>query len=187
MNFNQTRSAEAKFRTLVRAHQERVYSTCYRFLKSREDAQDVTQEVFMQVYKSMDDFRGESQLSTWIYRIAVTRSLDLIRRHNRKRRLGSVKAIFRIGSGEDEFDLPSDTTPESELMDSEKKRVLAWAVSRLPEKQRIAITLNNYEQYSNQEVADIMQTSLSAIEGLLHRGRKNLKKELTGYFDTRGK
>ncbi len=185
MNLNRTRSVDAEFRTIVRAHQERVYSTCYRFLKSREDAQDVTQEVFMQVYKSIDDFRGESQLSTWIYRIAVTRSLDLIRKQNRKRRFGSVKAIFNIGSGEDEIDVPSETTPEIELMDEEKKRVLAWAVSRLPEKQRIAITLNNYEQYSNQEVADIMQTSLSAVEGLLHRGRKNLKKDLNSYFTSR--
>ncbi len=140
----------------------------------------------MQVYKSLNDFRGDAQLSTWIYRIAVTRSLDLIRKQNRKKRLGSVKAILSIGSGEDEVDVASESTPETELMDSERSRVLAWAVSRLPENQRIAITLNNYEHYSNQEVADIMQTSLSSVEGLLHRGRKNLKKELTDYFTSRG-
>jgi len=177
--------AENEFRDIVSIHQERVYSTCYRFLRSREDAQDISQEVFIQVYKSMDDFRGDAQLSTWIYRIAVTKSLDYLRRQNRKRRLGSVKALLGIGSDEHEIDVPSDSTPEGDLMQAEQSRMLAWAVAKLPENQRVAITLNNYEDYSNQEVADIMQTSVSAVEGLLHRGRKNLKRHLTEYFSTR--
>ena len=177
-------SNESEFRRVVSDHQERVYSTCYRFLRSREDAQDVSQDVFIQVYKSLDDFRGEAQLSTWIYRIAVTKSLDLIRKQNRKRRLGSVKAMLRIGSDEGEVDVPDSTTPETEFMDADRNRILARAVAKLPENQRVAITLSNYEDYSNREIADILNTSVSAIEGLLHRGRKNLKKHLTGHFTT---
>jgi len=175
-------SETAEFRRVVLEHQERVYSTCYRFLRSREDAQDVAQEVFIQVYKSLDEFRGDAQLSTWIYRIAVTKSLDLIRKQNRKRRLGSVKALLSIGNAEGEVDVAADSTPETDLMDAERNRILAWAVAKLPENQRAAITLSNYESYSNQEIADIMNTSVSSIEGLLHRGRKRLKKLLTGYF-----
>lgn len=182
MNNRRTISEAAEFRKVVQEHQARVYSTCYRFLRSREDAQDVSQEVFIQVYTSLDDFRGDSQLSTWIYRIAVTRSLDLIRKQNRKRRLGSVKSILSIGSDEGEVDVPGESTPEGDLLDSERNRILSWAVAKLPENQRVAITLTHYEEYSNQEVADIMDTSVSAIEGLLHRGRKKLKKHLTGYY-----
>jgi RNA polymerase sigma-70 factor (ECF subfamily) len=186
LNFKTRIKSENQFRKIVTAHQERVYATCYRFLRSREDAQDVTQEVFMQVYKSMEDFRGEAKISTWIYRIAVTRSLDLIRKQNRKRHLGSVTGMFRIGSGEDEIDVPGGPTPEGEFMASEDSRVLAWAVSRLPENQRVAIVLCNYENYSNKEVAEIMQISVSAVEGLLHRARKNLRKRLTQYYSNRG-
>ena len=182
MTSRKTTSEAAEFRKVVQEHQARVYSTCYRFLRSREDAQDVSQEVFIQVYKFLDDFRGEAQLSTWIYRIAVTKSLDLIRKQNRKRRLGSVKALLSIGSAEGEVDVSDDSTPETDLMDAERKRILAWAVAKLPDNQRVAITLSNYEDYSNQEIADIMNTSVSAIEGLLHRGRKNLKKHLSGHY-----
>lgn len=174
--------SEREFREIVNSHQQRVYSTCYRFLRSREDAQDVAQEVFIQVYKSLDEFRGDAQLSTWIYRIAVTKSLDLIRKQNRKRRLGSVKALLSIGSAEGEVDVTDYSTPETDLMDAEQNRVLAWVVAKLPENQRVAITLSNYEDYSNQEIADVLQTTVSAVEGLLHRGRNKLKKHLTKYY-----
>ena len=176
---------EQQFREIVEAHQDRVRNTCFRFLKSREDAQDVAQEVFIQVYKSLDDFRGEAQLSTWIYRIAVTKSLDFLRRKNRQRRMGSVKAILGFGSEVDEIADRTGGTPEGDFEQSERERLLGWAVGKLPESQRVAITLSNYEGYSNQEIADIMQTSVSAVEALLHRGRKNLERRLTNYFGTR--
>lgn len=184
MHSSNSQIAESEFRQIVSSHQERVYSTCFRFLRSKEDAQDVSQDVFIQVYKSMDEFKGEALLSTWIYRIAVTKSLDFLRRQNRKRRLGSVKAFLRIGSEEGEIEFPSDRTPEGDLLAADQKQALAKAVAKLPENQRVAITLCNYEDYSNQEVADIMATSVSAVEGLLHRGRKNLKRHLTEYYST---
>jgi len=174
--------SEREFREIVNSHQQRVYSTCYRFLRSKEDAQDVSQDVFIQVYKSIEDFRGDAKLSTWIYRIAVTKSLDFLRRQNRKRRLGSVKSILGIGSEAGEIDIPSDRTPEGDFMAADQKEILAWAVGKLPENQRVAITMSNYEDYSNQEIADVLQTTVSAVEGLLHRGRKNLKKHLTKYY-----
>lgn len=185
MNTGNRTQQEQQFRKIVETHQDRVLNTCYRFLKSREDAHDVAQDVFMQVYKSLDEFRGESQLSTWIYRIAVRKSLDAIRNQNRKRRLGSVKTILGLGS--EIVDLPdtSGSTPEGDFDDAERKRLLGWAVAKLPESQRVAITLSNYESYTNQEIADILQTSVSAVEALLHRGRKNLERRLEKYFTMR--
>lgn len=182
MNTGSRTQQEQQFRKIVETHQDRVLNTCYRFLKSREDAQDVAQEVFIQVYKSLDEFRGDAQLSTWIYRIAVTKSLDFIRRQNRQRRMGSVKTLLGFGSEVIEVADTQGITPERDLDDQERQKILAWAVSKLPESQRVAITLSNYEDYSNREIAEIMRTSVSAVESLLHRGRKNLEKRLWKYF-----
>ena len=184
MSTKQTTSEAAEFRRVVLEHQERVFSTCYRFLRSREDAQDVSQEVFIQVYKSLDDFRGDAKLSTWIYRIAVTKSLDLIRKQNRKRRLGSVKALLSIGSAEGEVDVSDDSTPETDLMDAERKRILAWAVAKLPDNQRVAITLSNYEDYSNQEIADIMHMGLSATKMRYKRALDRLRDKFSDTSET---
>ena len=80
---------KAAFSELVRLYSNRVINTCYRFLLDKEDAEDVSQEVFIEVFQSIGSFRGDAKLSTWIYRIAVTRSLDEIKKRNRKKRLSS--------------------------------------------------------------------------------------------------
>ena len=77
----------AAFNELVRIYQARVINTCFRFLFTQEDAEDISQEVFIEVYQSISSFRADSQLSTWIYRIAVTKCLDEIKRRNRKKRI----------------------------------------------------------------------------------------------------
>ena len=74
------------FKSLVEIHQEKVRNTCFRFVKNSEDADDVAQEVFIQVYESLDKFRNEAEISTWIFRIAVNKSLDFLRRKKRKKR-----------------------------------------------------------------------------------------------------
>lgn len=94
----------ANFRTLVETHQEYVRNTCYRFLNNREDAENVAQEVFIQVHDSMKDFRNEAQISTWVYRIAVNKSLDFIRKKKRKKRFGQVVSLFGFSHDEESLD-----------------------------------------------------------------------------------
>jgi RNA polymerase sigma-70 factor, ECF subfamily len=91
------------FKILIDDHQKKVLNTCYRFVNNKEDAEDLTQEVFIEVYKSISSFRGESKISTWIYRIAITKSLDFIRKKKRKKRFAIIKKVFSDDTLEDEM------------------------------------------------------------------------------------
>jgi RNA polymerase sigma-70 factor (ECF subfamily) len=90
------------FRALVEEYQERVFNACLSVVHDREDAEDVAQEVFIEVFNSLRSFRGDAKLSTWIYRIAVSKSLDLIRWRKRKKRFGVVQSLFEADADEPE-------------------------------------------------------------------------------------
>lgn len=166
------------FRRLVEKYQNQVISVCYHFLHNQEDAEDVAQDVFIKVYQSMESFRGDAQIYTWIYRIAVTQSLDFIRLKNRQKRFGSVKQLLRLSDPDNKTEwsiISQDRDPEQELEDHEREEVLQMAIARLSENQRTAIILSKYEGFSNEEIARIMETTTSAVQSLIHRGMKNLE------------
>ncbi len=160
-----------------------VINTCYRFVLNREDAEDIAQEVFLEVYRSLDSFRHESKLSTWLYRIAVTKSLDHLRKKKRKKRFSSLKRVIGFNDPAEELPLPSNlATPDEVVSENERKQILQNALDSLPDNQKTAFLLSKYDGYSNQEIADIMKTSLSAVESLVHRAKKNLQKQLEKHF-----
>ena len=170
------------FRLLVESYQEKVLNTCYGFLHNRQDAEDTAQEVFLEVFRSIGAFRETSRLGTWIYRIAITKSLDHLRRMKRKKRMATLVQLFgkEIGDAEE----PAETsTPHEILEDEERAKILKSAVDSLPENQRIAITLHRYEGFQYSAIAEIMGISLSSVESLLHRAKKNLKKILYIYYE----
>lgn len=169
------------FKELVLEHQYRVLKVVFRFLNNKEDAEDVVQDVFVEVYRSLSAFHGNAQLSTWIHRIAVNKSLDFLRKRNRKKRLGQIKQIVGLNEIEEKITTPATANPHSILENKERSRILKQAVDSLSGKQRTAIVLNKYEGFSYQEVAEIMQTTLSAVESLIHKGMKNLRKKLFDY------
>ena len=155
------------FQSIVEKLQEKVRNTCFRYVNNVEDADDIAQEVFIQVYESMNHFREESQISTWVYRIAVNKSLDFLRSKKRKKRFGQLTSLFRsTEEGEEIIEIPSYGTPEQELEDKERKEVLNWALSKLPDNQKTAIILSKYEGFSNKEITEIMKTSLSCCRSL---------------------
>lgn len=173
----------AGFQQLVELHQSKVMNTCYGFVHNREDAEDIAQEVFLEVYKSIESFREDAKLSTWIYRICVTKSLDFLRKQKRKKRFGRLKQLF--GKTQDlieQIPAPLTETPHAHLEKQERAEILRQAVESLADNQKIAITLNKYEGFSYQEVAEIMGTSVSSVESLLHRAKKNLQKTLYHYY-----
>ena len=172
------------FRKLVESLQEKVRNTCFRYVNNEDDADDIAQEVFVQVYESMKNFREESQISTWVYRIAVNKSLDFLRSKKRKKRFAQLTSLFRsTEEGEDVIEIPSFRNPEHELEDKERKEILDWAISKLPDNQKSAIILSKYEGFSNKEIKEILNLSLSAVESLLHRAKKNLQIHLNDYFE----
>ena len=172
---------ESAFKKLVDEYQDLVYNTALGIVQNADDADDITQEVFIRVYQSVSSFNGDSRVSTWLYRITVSKALDHEKKRKRKKRFGFVQSLFSSQDEElvhaVEFDHPG-----VQLEKKEKAAELFVALKQLPEKQRIAFTLHKLEGQSQQEVAEIMNTSLNAVESLMGRARVNLKKELSKYY-----
>ncbi|MCP5103245.1 MAG: RNA polymerase sigma factor, partial [bacterium] len=171
------------FKQLVELYQDRVFATCYRFLLNRQDIEDIAQEVFIEIYRSISTFKEQSKLSTWIYRIAVTKSLDLIRKTKRKKRFAPVKSLFGLQEEGKDIPDPKSNDPQRNLEQTEGLRILKEAIDTLPENQRIAFTLSKCEGFGNKEITEIMGCSLSSVESLMHRAKKNLRKKLYHYFE----
>jgi RNA polymerase sigma factor (sigma-70 family) len=175
---------ESAFREIVAAFQDKVYNTCFGFLENPQEAEDAAQEVFMEVFRSIGNFRGEASLSTWIYRIAVTKSLHELRKKRRQKRFAHF--VPRIQGEEAPSDSVGDpdvrSQPLAQLEDKERAEILHTVLSTLAESQRVAFTLHKIEGLSYQEIAAIMDASLPAVESLIHRARTGLRKRLTDYY-----
>ena len=168
---------ETAFKYLVDNYQGRVFNTAIGIVQNAEDAEDVAQEVFIQVYRSIHNFKGESKLSTWLYRIATTRSLDLLRSRKSKKRFGFIQRMFGE-SNEPMHEIPDFNHPGVALDRKENAAKLFKAIAQLPENQKTAFTLHKLEDLSYQEISEVMQASVAAVESLMHRAKQNLRKML---------
>ena len=174
-------SDESAFKELVTSFRDRVFNTAIGMLQNSGDAEDIAQEVFIEVFNSISKFRGESSLSTWIYRITVTKSLDFIRRKKRKKRFAFVTSIFN--ADDEAINEPVDFFhPGVEAENRELSAELFKAIEKLPQNQKIAFTLNKLEDLSHKEMSEIMNVSVPAIESLLHRAKMNLRALLSDYY-----
>lgn len=176
---------ESAFTKLVEEWQNMVYNTAVSIVQNEADADDITQEVFIQVYQSVSSFKGESKFSTWLYRITVGKALDHQKRKNRKKRFGFIQSLFGA-DGAEQVTVVEFNHPGIQLEKKEKAAELFQALKKIPEKQRLAFTLHKLEGQSYQEIADIMNTTLYAVESLMSRAKTNLKKELSSFYNTTG-
>ncbi len=174
------------YSNLIKQFQGRVYNTCLGFVHRSEEAEDLTQEVFLEVFRSIARFKGESKLSTWIYRISVTKSLEHIRKQSRKKRSGNVCSLADLN--ERGFDVSGDRLdhPGLQMENKDRSHALLSAIDSLPKNQKIAFTLNKIDGRSYQEVAEVMQTSLGAVESLIFRARKSLQVTLAEFYKSHG-
>ncbi|MBD3414986.1 MAG: sigma-70 family RNA polymerase sigma factor [Candidatus Aminicenantes bacterium] len=152
------------FQKLVHRYKRMVINVCFRLTGDRENAEDVAQEVFFRVYQKAKAFRGRSRLSTWIYRIAVNLSLNYNRKQNNFFQKKYPSAHFN--------------SPDTILENKEDRQIIKKALDSLPEKQRTAFILHHWEGLSYQEIAEILKSSLSAIESRIHRAKRSLKDAL---------
>ncbi|OQP62037.1 RNA polymerase subunit sigma-70 [Niastella vici] len=172
---------ELAFKSLVENYQDLVYNTALGVVQNSEDAEDVAQEVFIQVYRSIDQFKGDARLSTWIYRITTTKALDHIRSRKRKKRFAFITSLF--GPNDELIHEPVDFQHPGVALDRKEQAALLFRmIDQLPENQKVAFTLHKSEELSYQEIADVMQLSVSAVESLLFRARQNLRKLLEKYY-----
>lgn len=171
------------FRLLVEKYQMMVFKACFHILSNAEDAEDVAQEVFIEAYLSISGFRGDSKISTWLYRIAINKSKNLLRK-NRWQQLIHRFGLFIPAEKTEFVELEDHSAHEAmNRMERNEEQAILWkAIEDLPENQRIAFTLHKYEELSYQEISEAMQTSLSAVESLIHRAKLNLQKKLGNYF-----
>lgn len=170
---------ENLYRSLINKYKDQVLRTCYGFTQSQSDAEDIAQEVFIEIYESLYSFRHESKFSTWIYRISVNKSLNFLRKKRKASIFSSLEELFSgktIPQGNAHIDnsrQPDDfTDPDEEL-----KR-LKQALKQLPETQKTALTLYTYQNLSYKQIAEIMNITLASVESLIFRAKKNLRKIL---------
>lgn len=156
------------FQQLVERHNIFVFTTCCNLIGDFHQAEEAAQDVFLQIYRSAGSFRKESKVSTWIYRIAVNRSLNTLRRSKRSRWLESLSTLKKEEAGGEE--------PGRLLETEEMEEFLKRALDFLPEKQKAAFVLHKYNGLSPGEIAEILGVSPNTVEVRLHRAKKNLQK-----------
>lgn len=166
------------FKELFDTYKIEIFNVCFRMLGNQQEAEDLTQDVFFQVYKSIKQFRSESKLSFWLYRIAINFCLN----HQKKKKRAqwfSLDVLFE-SSPENTKDTPvsPNNRPDVLLEKSEKERMVQQAINSLPKQQRVAVILHRYQGLSYQEIAEVMACSVSSVESRLHRAKVSLAKKL---------
>jgi len=152
-----------------------VFNLSLHYVQQIEDAEEITQDVFLKVHESLDKFREDSSIKTWIYRITVNRSLDFIKAKNRKKRLKFMDVFFK--SGEQKTVEPSEFNhPGVQLENKEEMNRLFQCINTLPEHQKSAIILSKIEGRPIKEIAEIIGKSPKAVESLIQRATLNLNK-----------
>lgn len=158
------------FNLLVRAYQQRVYWLVRKMVIDHDDADDITQEVFIKVHKAIDQFREDSQLYTWIYRIATNECLSFL---NRKKR----RFFLPIEDVAGQLTATIDSTPGLEGDEIQKK--LQKALLKLPDKQRLVFNMRYYDDLSYEDMAEITKTSVGALKASYHHAVKKIEEFLT--------
>ena len=171
------------FKRLVEDYKEKLINICYGFVNNKEDAEDITQDVFIEVYKSVAHFRGDAKLSTWLYRISVNKSLDFIRKKKRKKRFAKLQNFLGSERIIDTIPDRDKSNPYTIIENQERIKILYEAIETLTVNQKIVFTLGKSEGLKNKEIAEIIGTSLSSVESLMHRAKGNLRKKLYNYYE----
>ena len=174
--------SEQAFSALVDLYQNKALSTCLGFIPNRQDAEDVVQEVFVEVFRSVGNFKGESKLSSWIYRIVVNKSLEAFRYKKRKKRKAFFQSLIGLNEQNGSLDGQDFDHPGVLMENKERSKVLFSKIDELPESQRVVFTLCKLDDLSYREAAEIMKTSVSSVESLMFRAKKNLQKNLEDYY-----
>jgi RNA polymerase sigma-70 factor (ECF subfamily) len=173
----------AAFARLVEEYSPRIYGQALRMMQDPAEAEEILQETFLQVVRHIESFRGQSQLGTWLYRIATNQALMRLRR----KRLASLP-LDEAGQDGLETALPSadwSKRPEAELLDQEAREEMERAIAELPDSLRVVFLMRDVEGLSTAETAEALDLSISAVKSRLLRARMKLRNELSAYFSER--
>ncbi len=175
--------ARVSFEELFERYRGMVFQLACRILGDREEALDVSQEVFLTIYRKMHRFRGDSSLKTWIYRIAINRASNRCRWWNRLRRRGTVSLDEHLSESSRSLEETLEShveSPEQSLMVEEERAEIERSLLDLPLQQRAAVIMRDIEGLSYEEIAEAMDVSLGTVKSRIARGRDELKRRLNG-------
>jgi RNA polymerase sigma-70 factor (ECF subfamily) len=166
---------EEAFRQIVEKYREPVFRLSFRYVANQQDAEEVTQDVFIRLYRSAPTYTPDAKLFTYLYRITVNLSLNKIRDRKWKRYISWEALKNQPGKHPIE---DKRGNPEDQMENQERQRLIREAIDALPASQRTAVILKRYNDLSYEEIAQILDCSVSAVEARLHRAKLNLQKKL---------
>lgn len=172
---------ERAFSELIEEQGDRVFNLCFRMLGNRQEAEDLAQEVFITVFKSVDSFRGDSKLSTWLYRIASNLSKNrikyLARRHDRSK-VEFDEGVDRNAASDSLTSPKQEKRPDENMEGQQLEQIMQKAISELEEEHRILIVLRDIEELSYEEICEITELAEGTVKSRLHRARLALRKKM---------
>ena len=175
--------SQKAFGQLLDVYQQKVFGTCISFIPNKEDAEDVAQEVFITVFRSIHSFKGNSKLSTWIYKIATNKCLEFIRKKNAKKRFAFMQTILGNEIPLDKTSYFTEVNHPGILLENQEKSVIIFkAIDTLTENQRVVFTLAKIDEKSYQEIVSITGKSLSSVDSILFRAKKSLQQKLENFY-----
>jgi RNA polymerase sigma-70 factor, ECF subfamily len=173
---------EQSFGLLLQRYRTPLVNFLYRMVRSREQAEDLAQEVFIRVYRAREEYVPSAKFTTWLFRIATNLALNSLRDHRHQKLEISMDAPVTTDA-EDGDEKPFEVadkhpTIEQELVEEDRKKMIRHAIEKLPEKQRAAVLLHKYQELDYAEIAKILSVSESALKSLLFRAYESLRVEL---------
>jgi RNA polymerase sigma-70 factor (ECF subfamily) len=174
------RGSQQAFRAIVEANQGFVYAVAFRFVNDSQDAEDITQEVFVRLWKNLHTYKQEVKLTTWLYKIVTNRCLDFLKsRHGRQRK-------NKVDIDRSHF-IQDYSTPEKEFQQQELSRIIHAAADELTPKQKAVFILRDLEGLSQEEVSETLSMSTGNVKSNLFYARQKMTEKLKAFYQTTDK
>lgn len=168
------------FRTLIDKYKKLVYNTAYRLVHNSTDAEDIFQDVFLEIYKSCHYVKNEADLTMWIYKIAYNKSISFLRKKNPARANNHLEETICPESQDKKF--IEKNTPSKQLEQKENIAHLYRLIDQLPDNQKTVLLLHKFEGLSQKEICDRLHLTTNSVESLIYRAKKSLKQKITDYL-----
>ena len=172
----------AAYDQLVKRYQERIYATVYHMTSNHEDANDLAQEAFIKAFHALKSFKGGSSFYTWVYRIAVNKTINFLKQRKNKAHLSLDDLDFNAEHDPDLIALISDKTPRRDINLAELQQKLNEAMQKLSEPHRLVVALHDIQGLSHEEIAKIMDCNIGTVRSRLFYARQQLQGYLSDYL-----
>jgi len=172
----------AAYDELVRRYQQRIYATVYHMTSNHEDANDLAQEAFIKAYQALKTFKGGSSFYTWVYRIAVNKTLNFLKQRKNRTAMSLNDLDFSAENDPDLVALISEKTPRRDAVLSELQQKLNEAMQQLSEPHRMVVTLHDVQGLAHEEIAEIMECNVGTVRSRLFYARQQLQGYLVDYL-----